>query len=93
MPPSRHHWLTAQQAAVVMNTTSAEVCRLLALGRLAGTKQKQPGRPGNGQWLIDPKSVAQERRRAAKRAAWPAQRGRPPEKPRSSRTPKSRRKK
>jgi len=76
-----------------MNTTSAEVCRLLALGRLAGTKQKQPGRPGNGQWLIDPKSVAQERRRASQRAAWPAQRGRPPEKPHSSRKPKSRRKK
>jgi hypothetical protein len=51
-----------------MNTTSAEVCRLLSLGRLTGEKQKQPGRPGNGQWLIDPKSIAEERRRTAKRA-------------------------
>lgn len=61
------HWLTAQQTAVVMNTTSAEICRLLSLGRLSGSKQKQPGRPGNGQWLIDPKSVAKEKRRLATR--------------------------
>ncbi|HUE42026.1 MAG TPA: hypothetical protein VMP12_00615 [Candidatus Sulfotelmatobacter sp.] len=60
-------WLTAQQTAVVMNTTSAEICRLLSLGRLSGSKQKQPGRPGNGQWLIDPKSVAKEKRRIATR--------------------------
>jgi len=63
MSKSRTNWLTAQQAAVVMNTTSAEVCRLLSLGRLSGSKQKQPGRPGNGQWLIDPKSIAKEKRR------------------------------
>ena len=87
MPPDRRHWLTAQQAAVVMNTTSAEVCRLLALGRLAGTKQKQPGRPGNGQWLIDPKSVVREKRRTAKRAASPAQRGRPPARHRPAKKP------
>jgi hypothetical protein len=61
------NWLTAQQTAVVMNTTSAEICRLLSLGRLSGAKQKQPGRPGNGQWLVDPKSVAKEKRRLAKR--------------------------
>jgi hypothetical protein len=61
------NWLTAQQTAVVMNTTSAEICRLLCLGRLSGSKQKQPGRPGNGQWLVDPKSVAKEKRRLAKR--------------------------
>jgi hypothetical protein len=62
-------WLTAQQAAVLMNTTSAEVCRLLSIGRLSGSKHKQPGRPGVGQWLVDPRSVAEEKRRAAKRLA------------------------
>ena len=67
MPMPRSNWLTAQQTAVVMNTTSAEVCRLLSLGRLSGQKHKQPGRPGNGQWLIDPKSIAKEKRRLATR--------------------------
>jgi len=67
--PARHdRWLTAQQAALEMNTTSAEVCRLLSLGRLSGEKQTQPGRPGNGQWLIDPRSIVEEKRRTAKRA-------------------------
>jgi hypothetical protein len=65
MSKSRNNWLTAQQAAVAMDTTSAEVCRLLSLGRLSGSKEKQPGRPGNGQWLIDPKSIAKEKRRVA----------------------------
>jgi hypothetical protein len=76
MPERQDGWLTAQQAAVEMNTTSAEICRLLSLGRLSGYKRKQPGRPGNGQWLIDPKSIAEERRRAAKgpRAASKARR-------------------
>ena len=67
MPKRLANWLTAQQTAVVMNTTSAEICRLLSLGRLSGSKEKQPGRPGNGQWLIDPKSVAKEKRRLATR--------------------------
>jgi hypothetical protein len=67
MPKRLTNWLTAQQTAVAMNTTSAEVCRLLSLGRLVGSKQKQPGRPGNGQWLIDPKSIANEKRRLATR--------------------------
>jgi len=67
MSKSLTNWLTAQQTAVVMNTTSAEVCRLLSLGRLSGSKQKQPGRPGNGQWLIDPKSIAKEKRRLTTR--------------------------
>jgi hypothetical protein len=67
MSKSLTNWLTAQQTAVVMNTTSAEVCRLLSLGRLSGSKQKQPGRPGNGQWLIDPKSIAKEKRRLSTR--------------------------
>ncbi|HEY2822512.1 MAG TPA: hypothetical protein VGJ06_15815 [Candidatus Acidoferrum sp.] len=69
MPKRLTNWLTAQQTAGVMNTTSAEVCRLLSLGRLSGSKEKQPGRPGNGQWLIDPKSVAKEKRRLATRTA------------------------
>jgi hypothetical protein len=68
MPKRLTHWLTAQQTAVAMNTTSAEICRLLSLGRLSGSKQKQPGRPGNGQWLIDPKTIANEKRRLATRA-------------------------
>jgi hypothetical protein len=67
MPKRITSWLTAQQTAVAMNTTSAEICRLLSLGRLSGSKQKQPGRPGNGQWLIDPKSIAKEKRRLATR--------------------------
>jgi hypothetical protein len=67
MSKLRNNWLTAQQTAVTMNTTSAEVCRLLSLGRLVGSKQKQPGRPGNGQWLVDPKSVAKEKRRLSAR--------------------------
>jgi hypothetical protein len=67
MPARQARWLTAQQAAAEMNTTSAEICRLLSLGRLSGHKQKQPGRPGNGQWLIDPKSIAREKRCAARR--------------------------
>jgi hypothetical protein len=68
MPARRTRWLTAQQAAAEMNTTSAEVCRLLSIGRLTGSKQKQPQRPGKAQWLIDPKSIAAEMRRA-KRAS------------------------
>ena len=78
MPARQDRWLTAQQAAVEMNTTSAEVCRLLSLGRLTGEKQKQPGRPGNGQWLIDPQSIAEERRRTAKRTNAPKSRTRDP---------------
>jgi hypothetical protein len=71
MPARQDRWLTTQQTALELNTTSAEVCRLLSLGRLSGEKQKQPGRPGNGQWLIDPKSIAEEKRRIAKRVRLP----------------------
>ena len=77
--PERHDgWLTAQQAAVEMNTTSAEICRLLSLGRLSGYKRKQRGRPGNGQWLINPKSIVKERRRAARRTYAPTKHSRKP---------------
>jgi hypothetical protein len=68
MPDRHDRWLTAQEAAAEMNTTSAEVCRLLSIGRLSGSKQKQAKRPGKAQWLIDPKSIAVEKRRTAKRA-------------------------
>jgi hypothetical protein len=39
MPARQVRWLTAQQAAAEMNTTSAEICRFLSLGRLSGQKQ------------------------------------------------------
>jgi hypothetical protein len=55
MPERQDGWLTAQQAAVEMNTTRAEICPLLSLGRLSGHKRKQSGRPGKSQWLINPK--------------------------------------
>jgi hypothetical protein len=65
-PPS---WLTAQQTAVTMNTTSAEVCRLLSIGRLKGKKHKQLGRPGLAQWFVNPSTISREMKRAAKVAA------------------------
>ena len=69
MPASHDGWLTTQQTAALMDTTSAEVCRLLSIGRLTGAKKKHPKRPGKAQWLIDPQSIAAERRRTAKRLA------------------------
>lgn len=62
MGKNRKNWITVQQTAADMDTTSAEVCRLLSIGRLNGTKQKTPGRPGKAQWLVDPKSIAKEKR-------------------------------
>jgi hypothetical protein len=61
-------WLTAQQTSIDLDTTSAEVCRLLSIGRLSGVKLKQPGRAGKAQWLVNPTSVAKERRRVAQAA-------------------------
>jgi hypothetical protein len=52
-----------------MNTTSAEVCRLLSIGRLKGKKHKQLGRPGLAQWFVNPSSISREMKRAAKVAA------------------------
>ena len=67
---ARHNrWLSAQAAAAILDTTSAEVCRLVSIGRLSGVKHPQPGRPGTGQWLINPKSITKEQRRKAQRAA------------------------
>ena len=77
MPARNDRWLTAQQAAVLMDTTSAEVCRLLSVGRLSGSKQKQAKRPGKAQWLIDPKSIASEKRRTDQRALKNTNRKRP----------------
>jgi hypothetical protein len=66
---ARHdRWISAQVAAALLDLTSAEVCRLLSIGRLAGTKQKTAGRPGKAQWLINPKSIAKEKRFRAKHA-------------------------
>jgi hypothetical protein len=67
MAPSNKYkkWLTAQQTSIDLDTTSAEVCRLLSIGRLSGVKFKQPGRAGKAQWLVNPGSVAKERKRAA----------------------------
>lgn len=62
------HWVSAQVAAGILNTTSAEVCRLLSIGHLAGTKFKQPGRAGEAQWLVNPLSIDKERRLRAKYA-------------------------
>jgi hypothetical protein len=56
-------WLTAQETATHLDTTSAEVCRLLSIGRLSGTKRKDPRRGGTAQWLVDPKSISAEKKR------------------------------
>jgi hypothetical protein len=67
MPKPDPRWLTAQQAAALLDSTSADVCRLLKIGRLSGVKKKQPGRAGKAQWLVNPKSITREKHRAAKR--------------------------
>jgi hypothetical protein len=60
MPANRNRWLTAQQTALELNSTSAEICRLISIGRLSGAREKQPGRPGKAQWLVSPASVKRE---------------------------------
>jgi hypothetical protein len=67
MRGQNHRWLTAQETAADLNTTSSEICRLISVGRLSGTKQKDFRRTGKAQWLIDPKSIARELRRNAQR--------------------------
>lgn len=59
-------WLTAQQTAALLDSTSAEICRLLKIGRLTGVKKKQPGRAGKAQWLVNPKSIEREKSRLSK---------------------------
>ncbi|HWZ97662.1 MAG TPA: hypothetical protein VN025_07875 [Candidatus Dormibacteraeota bacterium] len=66
MPKQDPRWLTAQETAILLDSTSADVCRLLKLGRLTGVKRKQPGRAGKAQWLVNPKSIAREKSRLAK---------------------------
>jgi len=66
MSKSDPRWLTAQETAVILDSTSADVCRLLKIGRLTGVKRKQPGRAGKAQWLVNPKSIAREKSRLAK---------------------------
>jgi hypothetical protein len=62
-------WLAVQETAVHLDTTSAEVCRLLSIGRLSRTKQKDPRRGCTAQWLVDPKSInAEKKRGSAERA-------------------------
>lgn len=66
MPNANPRWLTAQEAAVILDSTSADICRLLKIGRLRGVKRKQPGRAGKAQWLVNPKSIEKEKRRSAR---------------------------
>jgi hypothetical protein len=61
-------WLTAQETAAHLDTTSAEVCRLLGIGRLSGTKQKDTPRGGTAQWLVDPKFITKEKKTPRRRA-------------------------
>ncbi len=60
MDAGQKRWISAQLAAGILDLTSAEVCRLLSIGRLTGTKQKTAGRPGKAQWLVNP-SLHRER--------------------------------
>jgi hypothetical protein len=72
-------WLTAQETAAHLDTTSAEICHLLSIGRLSGTRQKDPRRVGTAQWLVDPKSISKEKNAAAPCApAWPGVASAPP---------------
>ena len=64
-----NRWLIAQ-----LDTTSAEVCRLLSIGRLSGVKQKDPRRAGKSQWLVDPKSASREEKHRKTKLALRAQR-------------------
>jgi hypothetical protein len=75
MPPRRNQ-LTVREAATLLDTSSAEICRLLSIGRLVGNKRKQPGRPGKAHWLVNPRSVGKEKRHRLERAAEIARRSR-----------------
>jgi hypothetical protein len=61
-------WLTAQQTAIQLDTTSSEVCRLISLGRLSGTKQKDPVGPANRSgWLT--RSPSSKKRNSARQSS------------------------
>jgi hypothetical protein len=66
MLANHKRWLTAQQAALELDSTSDGICRLINSGRLSGSKEKQPGRPGKAQWLVSAASVRKEIRLRAK---------------------------
>jgi hypothetical protein len=69
-PAGKKDWLTVQQVAAILDSTSAEMCRLLNLGRLKGSKQKDPARAGKAQWLVNPTSIVKEEKaRKARRVA------------------------
>jgi len=74
MHSNGNRWLTAQETAAQLDTTSAEVCRLLSIGRLSGIKQKDPRRAGKSQWLVDPKSVQREEKHRKTKLVLRAQR-------------------
>lgn len=74
MHANGNRWLTAQETAAHLDTTSSEVCRLLSIGRLTGTKQKDPRRAGKSQWLVDPESVIREVKHRRTKLALKAQR-------------------
>jgi len=64
------HWLSARVVtAGMLDSTSLEVCRLLSIGRLSGINSKPIGSLGKEQWLIDPNSIRNERRRRARYAS------------------------
>ena len=63
MPARPTRWLTTQETAAIPDTTSAEVCRMLSLGRLSGTKEKDPLRGGTAQWLVNRRSIPKEKKR------------------------------
>lgn len=86
MHANHNRWLTAQQTAVELDSTSAEICRLLSIGRLSGFKQKQPGRPGKAQWLVNPKSIGKEIRLRVKRRKTKSRRSKRPAARRQSET-------
>jgi hypothetical protein len=74
MRARQKRWLTAQETAALLDSTSAEVCHLLSLGRLSGTKQKDPRRGGTAQWLVNPASISKEKKRRSAQRARMAQR-------------------
>ena len=69
MRERQSRWLSVRETATELDSTGAEICRLLNLGRLSGVKEKHPGLPGGEQWLVDPRSITREKRYRAKRAS------------------------
>jgi hypothetical protein len=74
MHANGNRWLTAQETAAQLDTTSSEVCRLLSIGRLSGIKQKDPRRAGKSQWLVDPETISREEKHRKTKLTLRAQR-------------------